>query len=79
VAIVVGERQAQALVPRRAVFGNNIFVVADGRVQRRTVEVGYVGLNLTEITKGLTVGEQVIVDELDRFNDGDRVKAELIP
>jgi RND family efflux transporter MFP subunit len=79
VAIVVGERQAQALVPRRAVFGNNIFVVADGRVQRRTVEVGYVGLNLTEITKGLKVGEQVIVDELDRFNDGDRVKAELIP
>ncbi len=78
VAIIVGEREAQALVPRRAVFGNNIFVVANGRVQRRTVEVGYVGLNLTEITKGLTAGEQVIVDELDRFNDGDRVKAELV-
>ena len=78
VAITVGEREAEARVPRRAVFGNNVFVVADGHVQRRTVEVGYISLNLTEITKGLKTGELVIVDELDRFNDGDRVKAELI-
>lgn len=77
VSIIVGEREGQALVPRRAVFGNNILVVADGRVQRRTVEIGYVSLNITEVTKGLAAGEQVIVDELDRFNDGDRVKPEL--
>ncbi len=78
VAITVGEHEAEARVPRRAVFGNNVFVVVDGRVQRRTVGVGYISLNLTEITEGLKAGEQVIVDELDRFNDGDRVKAELI-
>lgn len=78
VSIIVGERDAQALVPRRAVFGNNVLVVSDGRVQRRTVEIGYVGLNLAEITKGLAAGEQVIVEDLDRFTDGARVKPELV-
>ena len=78
VAITVGERESDTRVPRRAVFGNNVFVVVDGRVHRRTVEVGYVSLNLTEILKGLKTGEEVIVDELDRFRDGDRVKTELL-
>lgn len=77
VAITVGERDADTRVPRRAVFGNNVFVVVDGRVQRRTVEVGYVSLNLTEILKGVKTGELVIVDELDRFKDGDRVTVEI--
>ena len=78
VSIIVGERDAQALVPRRAVFGNNLLVVSEGRVQRRTVEIGYVGLNLAEVTKGLAAGEQVIVEDLDRFSDGVRVKTELV-
>jgi hypothetical protein len=28
-----------------------------------------------EVLKGLTVGEKVIVDQLDRFRDGDSVRA----
>ena len=78
VSIIVGERDAQALVPRRALFGTSVFVVNDGRVEQRRVEVGYIGLNLAEITKGLTAGEQVIVEDLDRFTNGVRVKAELV-
>ncbi len=78
VNIIVGQRAAKALIPRRALFGNNVYVVQDGRVQLRKVEVGYVSLNIAEVTKGLEAGDQVIVEELDKFRDGDRVSTETV-
>ena len=78
VNIIVGERKSQTLIPRRALFGNNVYVVEDGHVRLRKVEVGYVSMNITEITKGLGPGDLVVVEELDKFRDGDRVRTELV-
>lgn len=78
VSIVVGEREAQANIPRRALFGNNVYVVNNGRVELRQVEVGYTSLTTVEILKGLTTGETVIADEIDRFQDGDRVRVQRV-
>jgi RND family efflux transporter MFP subunit len=75
VSIVVGERHADAIIPRRALLGNDVFVVADGRAELRRVEVGYTSLTAAEILKGLKAGEQVIVERTDTFRDGDRVRA----
>jgi len=77
-SIVVGERDAQALVPRRAVFGNGVYVIEEGRVKRRKVELGYVSLNIIEVTKGLKTGELVIVDDIDKYREGDRVNTEVV-
>ncbi len=77
VTIVVGEREAKAKIPRRALFGNYVYVVSDGTVQLRNVETGYVSMTTVEILKGLRAGEQVIVDQLDRYREGDRVRAVL--
>lgn len=74
VSIIVAERQGATLIPRRALFDNRVYVVADGKVQLRRVEVGYVALNVAEVTKGLAVEDQVIVEELDKFRDGDTVR-----
>ena len=78
VNVIVGSREAQALVPRRALFGNNIYVVEGGRVRLRKVEVGYVSLNIAEITSGLAAGDLVIVEELDKYRDGDRVSTVVV-
>lgn len=78
VNIIVGERKSQTLIPRRALFGNNVYVVEDGRVRLRKVEVGYVSMNIVEITKGLSTGDLVVVEELDKYRDGDRVRTELV-
>lgn len=76
--ITVGERQAKAIVPRRALFGNHVYLVKDGRVKLQEVEVGYNSLTFTEILKGVEPGDQVIVDELDTFRDGDRVRTAVV-
>ncbi|HVU24529.1 MAG TPA: efflux RND transporter periplasmic adaptor subunit [Opitutus sp.] len=78
VYITVGERDAKALVPRRALVDNVVYLVQGGRVHFRKVEVGYVNLNIAEITQGLAPGDRVIVEDLDEFRDGERVRAEEI-
>jgi RND family efflux transporter MFP subunit len=77
VSIVVGERPAKANVPRRALFGNNLYVVKDGRVELRNVELGYTSLTTVEVLKGVETGEEVIVDQIDLFQNGQRVRTEL--
>lgn len=74
ISIVIGERDAQTIVPRRALRGNDLLVVAGGRIERRTVRLGYVGLNQVEVLEGIKPGELVVVEELDRFQPGDRVR-----
>ena len=75
VSIVVGRRQARAIVPRRAVFGGNkVLVVSNGRVEARDVRKGYVWQTGVEILDGVSPGEKVIVEDLDKFYNGDRVR-----
>ncbi len=78
VNIVVGEREADVIVPRRALFGNNVYIVENGRVRLQQVEIGYESFTAVEILKGLETGDQVIVDQLDLFRDGDRVRTDLV-
>jgi RND family efflux transporter MFP subunit len=80
VTITVDKRPDALMIPRRALFDSDkVFVVKDGRVVRRQVVTGYVALNIVEVTKGLEAGEQVIVDRLEDFREGQRVKVEVVP
>jgi HlyD family secretion protein len=78
VGIVVDEHAARAVVPRRAVFtnaGDNVYVVKDGRVELRKVKKGFVWTTGVEIIEGLSPGDEVIVESLENFHDGERVRA----
>lgn len=80
VTITVAEHPNQVMIQRRAIFdGDKVYVVKNGRVEKRKIEVGFLALNVAEVTKGIEVGDQVIVDNLDEFRDGDRVKVQVIP
>jgi RND family efflux transporter MFP subunit len=78
VAISIDQRENVTIVPRRAVFDGNVYVVAGGRVQQRPVDLGYMDLTTAEVKKGLAPGEQVIVEELEKFSAGDRVRIEVV-
>ena len=79
VTIEVGRRQAKAIIPRRALINENVYVVKNGRVELRPVKKGYVWLTGAEILEGLEPGEQVIVEDLDSFRDGDSVRVQELP
>jgi RND family efflux transporter MFP subunit len=82
VTITVAENKNSLLLPRRALFsgidGYYVFVVKDGRVEKRKVKVGFVGLNKAEVKELLSAGETVIVSDLDQFRDGQRVRTESV-
>jgi len=74
VSIIKNRRENTLLVPRRALFGNFVFVVNSGEVELRRVTPGFLGLNKAEVLDGLEEGDMVISDEIDRFRDGDTVR-----
>jgi RND family efflux transporter MFP subunit len=78
--IIVDERENQPLIPRRAVFNDEyVYVVKNGVVEKRKVEIGFKALNAVEIRGGLEVGELVIVDYLDEHYSGQHVRLPTAP
>ncbi len=74
VSIILDEHQAKTIIPRRALLGDEVFVVDDGRVHVRKVKVGYLSMTAAEIREGVSQGEWVVVDGFDRLRDGQRVR-----
>ena len=79
VSIIVAERPNAVIIPRRALIGEYVYVVSGRKVEQRKVVKGYDSLNKVEIVSGLTAGETVIVEQLDRFREGDRVRTQVLP
>lgn len=78
VQIVIAERPNAVIIPRRALIGEYVYVADGNRLVRRHVKKGFEALNQVEILEGVTVGDQVVVEQLDRFRDGDSVRLKVI-
>jgi RND family efflux transporter MFP subunit len=79
VSIIVGSHPASAIVPRRALLNENVYVVKDGKVELRKVKTGYEWLRGAEIVSGLEPGEQVIVEDLEGYRNGQSVRTQELP
>jgi len=66
------------LVPADAVQSEDgrsiVWIVRDGRLQKRDVDAGPVSGNLREIRSGLSGGEQLLVAGVETPREGQRVK-----
>ncbi len=66
------------IVPAEAVRSENgrdvVWIVRDGRLQKRDVDAGPVSGNFREIHSGLAGGEQLLVGGIETPRDGQRVK-----
>jgi multidrug efflux system membrane fusion protein len=77
--VVLSTRRGVTTVPQQTVQqgpnGHYAYVIKpDNTVERRAVEVASIQDGIAVITKGLTAGEQVVVDGQFRLTDGARVK-----
>lgn len=79
VQIIIAERANAVTIPRRALVGEYVYVVEGGRLERRKVTKGYEGLNSIEIVSGLKAGDPVVVEQQDRYREGERVRTQVLP
>lgn len=73
--LIIGRHEDALLVPTRALRGQQVWVLADGRVQPRSVVLGVKGNERTEVTKGLAFGDQVVLSPAEKLREGQRAKA----
>ena len=73
-SIVLGVAPKATVIPRRALLGDQVFVVKGNRVESRKIQAGFRGLNKVQVLEGLQPGEQVVVENLDVVRDSGRVR-----
>ena len=76
-SIVKAEHDDALLIPRRALLGNKVLVANGGRIELRTVTLGFLGLHLAEIVSGLKEGDVIVLEDLYSFRAGERVRPVL--
>lgn len=78
VGLTVSERSDAVLVPEAAVVTEGersyVYVIADGKAERRDVRLGLRMAGEVEIREGLATGEQVVTLGLQRVRDGAEVE-----
>ena len=73
-SITIDKRENALLIERRALLGNSVFTVRDGRAVLVPVTVGFTNLDQAEILTGLAEGDQIILENPATFRHGERVR-----
>jgi RND family efflux transporter MFP subunit len=74
--LVKAEHKNAVLIPRRALVGQRVYVVKNGKVEIRKVQPGFVGLDDAEIASGMAVGETVILEGQSKLKNGESVETQ---
>ena len=76
--IIKREINGTTIIPRKALLGASVFIVEDGTVSQKKVEVGAKNLEFVEITKGLKPKDLVISETPHLFYDGENVSPTIL-
>ena len=78
VRILQERAEPAVLIPSRAIVTeagvSRVFVVKDGRVEQRLVQIGQTEGDLTEVRTGVAADELVATSSVDQLSDGAAVK-----
>ena len=72
--LIVSRRENALLILSRALKGNAVWVLEDGRVKQREVRKGVSGSERTEIVSGLAEGERVVLSPAESLREGQRAR-----
>ena len=76
--IIKREISDSIIMPRKALLGNSVFIVQEGIVFQKNVEIGAKNLEYVEITKGLKPKDMVISETPHLFYDGEMVSPTIL-
>jgi multidrug efflux pump subunit AcrA (membrane-fusion protein) len=78
IRILQPQTSSAVLVPVRSIRAESgtsyVFVIKDGRAEKRIVQLGQAEADLVEIKSGIVSGEQVATSNVELLNDGTPVK-----
>jgi RND family efflux transporter MFP subunit len=78
VEIIKSERKNRKLIPRKALIGNSVFIVKNGRAKIRDVVVGAKNLETVEILEGINGDEIVVIETPHILRDGQNIQPILV-
>ena len=78
VEIIKSERKDRKLIPRKALIGNSVFIVKNGRAKIRDVVVGAKNLETVEILEGIDGDEIVVIETPHILRDGQSIQPILV-
>ena len=78
VEIIKHELEGRKLLPRKALIGNSVFVVNDGKVEIRDVIIGAKNLMMVEIIEGLNPNDIVVIETPHLLREGQNIRPILI-
>jgi RND family efflux transporter MFP subunit len=76
--VIIDQRGNSMQIPPRALVGEYVYVLDGSKLVLRKVVKGFESMNLVEIVSGLNVGDRVVVEQQDRFREGERVRTKLL-
>ena len=76
--IIKEEKVGVLVIPRKALLGNSVLTVRDGKAVLVKVEVGAKTLEVVEIKQGLALNEKVISETPHLFYDGEHVSSTVL-
>ncbi|HEX8523693.1 MAG TPA: efflux RND transporter periplasmic adaptor subunit [Tepidisphaeraceae bacterium] len=74
-AFIMASKDRAVVVPSQAVQNGAIYVIKDGQLKKRDVQIGIRSVERTEILSGLTVGERVAISPVAGYRDAQRVRS----
>ncbi len=75
--IIIREETNALLVPTTSLVKDSIWVAMDSKIEKRSIEVGAKGGELSEVIKGVDEGDLVLVTPDANLKDGERVRTRL--
>ncbi len=76
--IITGRHENALLVPTRAALVDQVWVVKNGLIEKRTVKIGYRTLEYSEVLDGLKEGDHVVVSDQDKLRPGEFVRQRMV-
>jgi RND family efflux transporter MFP subunit len=76
--IITGRHENALLVPTRALAVDQVLVVRNNTIQKRTIVPGYRTLEYTEALSGVSERDRVVVSEPDKLRPGQLVRQRLV-
>ena len=75
--IITGVHKNALLMPARALLVDQVLVVRQNIIEKRTIDVGYRTLEYAEAVKGVAEGDHVVVSDQDKLRPGQLVRQRM--